>query len=74
MPARRLVGSVPLYKEECRDAWGIGFLENLMLDLRHAARMLRRTPLFTAAAITMLAVGIGANTAVFTFVDNNWWS
>jgi predicted permease len=70
LSARRLVGSVPLYKEECRDAWGIGFVENLLRDLRHAARMLRRTPLFTATAITMLALGIGANTTVFTFVEN----
>jgi predicted permease len=70
LAAQRLVGSVPLYKEECRDAWGINFLDNLMRDLRHAARMLGRTPLFTAAAITMLALGIGANTTVFTFVEN----
>jgi predicted permease len=70
LAAQRLVGSVPFYKEECRDAWGIGFVENLIRDLRHAARMLRRTPLFTAAAIMMLALGIGANTTVFTFVEN----
>jgi predicted permease len=70
LAAQRLVGSVPLYKEECRDAWGIGFIESLMRDARHAARMLRRTPLFTVAAITMLALGIGANTTVFTFVEN----
>jgi len=70
LAARRLVGSVPLYKEECRDAWGIGFVENLMRDLRHATRMLRRTPLFTVTAISLLALGIGANTTVFTFVEN----
>jgi macrolide transport system ATP-binding/permease protein len=70
LAAQRLVGSVPLYKEECRDAWGIGVVENLMRDLRHAARMLRRTPLFTVVAIIMLALGIGANTTVFTFVEN----
>jgi predicted permease len=70
LAAQRLVGSVPLYKEECRDAWGINFLDNLVRDARHAARMLRRTPLFTVVAIIMLAFGIGANTTVFTFVDN----
>src|SRR5271170_4158927 len=70
LAAQRLVGSVPLYKEECRDAWGINFLDNLVRDVRHAARMLRRTPLFTVAAITMLTLGIGANTTVFTFVEN----
>ena len=70
MAAQRLVGSVPLYKEECRDAWGIGFAETLIRDLRYATRMLRRTPLFTAVATTTLALGIGANTTVFTFIEN----
>jgi predicted permease len=71
--AQRLVGSVALYKEECRDARGIGFLETLAPDLRYAVRMLRRTPVFTAAAILTLALGIGANTTVFTFIDNILW-
>lgn len=68
--ARQLIGSVSLYKEECRDARGIGFVEILSRDLRYAIRMLRRTPLFTAVAILTLALGIGANTTVFTFVEN----
>ncbi len=70
LAARRLVGSVPLYKEECREAWGTNFLDNLVRDARQAARMLRRTPLFTVTAISLLALGIGANTTVFTFVEN----
>ena len=49
---------------------GTTFLENFARDLRYAVNMLRRTPLFTAAAILTLALGIGANTTVFTFVDN----
>jgi predicted permease len=49
---------------------GTAFLENFARDLRYAVNMLRRTPLFTAAAILTLALGIGANTTVFTFVDN----
>ena len=40
-----------------------------MHDVRHAARRLRRTPLFTVSAVVLLAVGIGANTAVFTLVN-----
>jgi predicted permease len=68
--AQRLVGSVSLYKEECRDARPLGFLEYSLRDLRYAVRTLRRTPLFTAVAIVTLALGIGANTTVFTFVEN----
>ena len=68
--AQRLLGPIALYKEECRDARAIGFLEISIRDLRYALRMLRRTPLFTAVALITLAIAIGANTAVFTFIDN----
>lgn len=70
LAARRLTGPVSLYKEECRDAWGSGFIDSFVRDLHHAARMLRRTPLFTVVVTAMLAFGIGANTIVFTFVEN----
>ncbi len=70
LAAQRLIGSLSLYKEECRDARGISFIENLARDLRYSIRMLRRTPLFTAVAILTLALGIGANTTVFTFIEN----
>lgn len=68
--AQRLVGSVELFKEECRDQRSAAFLENLARDFRYAVQMLRRTPLFSAIAILTLALGIGANTFIFTFVEN----
>jgi putative ABC transport system permease protein len=70
LAAQRLVGPISLYKEECRDAHGAGLIESFARDLKYGARMLRRTPLFTAVAMITLAIGIGANTTVFTFVDN----
>lgn len=68
--ARRLTGSIELYKDECRDARGTLFIENCVRDVRYGVQMLRRTPLFTAAAVVTLALGIGANTTVFTFIEN----
>src|SRR5277367_1630741 len=68
--AQRLVGPLALYKEECRDARGIGFIENVARDLRYAFRTLRHTPLFTSVAAITLALGIGANATVFTFIEN----
>ncbi len=68
--AQRLLGPESLYKEECRDAYGMGWIDSFVRDFRYAIRMLRRTPLFAAAAIITLALSIGANTTVFTFVEN----
>jgi predicted permease len=69
--AQHLIGSVAFHQEECRDWRGTAFLDTCARDLRYAIQMLRRTPLFTAAAIFTLALGIGANTTVFTFVENS---
>jgi predicted permease len=68
--AQRLLGTVSVVKEECRDAWGIGFFETLARDLRYAVHMFARTRLFTIVAVTTLAVGIGANATIFTVVEN----
>jgi len=67
--ARRRLGSRELHREHMRDANVIGWLESLLRDVRHALRSLRFTPVFTTAAVLSLALGIGANTAVFTVLN-----
>jgi predicted permease len=66
--AAKLFGNRTLLKEHTLETWGWVWLEVIARDLRHGARALRRTPAFAAAAILVIALGIGATTALFTVV------
>jgi len=68
--ARREFGNVTLMEEEGRDVWRWLSMENLLADMRYGLRMLRHNPVFTLMGLLTIAIGIGANAAVFSVLNS----
>lgn len=68
--ARREFGGEAQYRESCRDTWRPALITNLLSNIAHAARSLRRSPGFTAVTLITLALGIGLNTSMFSILHS----
>src|SRR5271155_1268016 len=68
--ARREFGNVSLMEEDSRDVWRWLSMENFFADVRYGLRMLSRNPVFTVVGLLTIAIGIGANSAVFSVVNS----
>jgi len=71
--ARRQFGNAMLLRETSRRVWGWGSLERLVQDVRYACRTMLRSPGLTMAAVLSIALGIGADTAIFSLMDGRWF-
>src|SRR5580704_10320285 len=68
--ARREFGNLSLLEEDSRDVWRWMSIENLLADVRNGLRMMGRNPVFTVVGLLTIAIGIGANAAVFSVVNS----
>jgi predicted permease len=66
-------GGVEARKDDCREARGLRLVDEVQADVRYTFRQLRRAPVFTAVAILSLGLGIGANTAIFSLMEQALW-